>query len=85
MTELYSWPGILTSLLEGDDLSVSESTWAMRSVMAGEATPSQLAGFLIALRAKGETVDEIVGFRDAILEAALPLSVDSHVDRKSVG
>ncbi|MBA8816272.1 anthranilate phosphoribosyltransferase [Microbacterium halimionae] len=79
MTELYSWPGILTSLLDGDDLSVSESTWAMRSVMAGDATPSQLAGFLVALRAKGETVDEIVGFRDAILEAALPLSVDSHV------
>ena len=60
------------------DLSVSESTWAMRQVMAG-ATPSQLAGFLVALRAKGETVDEIVGFRDAILEAALPLPVDPTV------
>jgi anthranilate phosphoribosyltransferase len=79
MTELYSWPSILTDLLGGADLSVSESTWAMRQVMAGEATPSQLAAFLVALRAKGETVDEIVGFRDAILEAALPLPVDSHV------
>jgi anthranilate phosphoribosyltransferase len=79
MADLYSWPSILTDLLGGVDLSVSESTWAMRQVMAGEATPSQLAGFLVALRAKGETVDEIVGFRDAILEAALPLPVDSHV------
>lgn len=75
MAELYSWREILTTVLEGQDLSVSESTWAMRQVMAGAATPSQLAGFLVALRAKGETVDEIVGFRDAILEAALPLPV----------
>lgn len=79
MPELYTWPGILTALLEDRDLSVSESTWAMRQVMSGASTPSQLAGFLLALRAKGETVDEIVGFRDAILEAALPLPVDAAV------
>jgi len=72
-----TWPDVLETLLSGRDLSVSESTWAMTQVMAGEATPSQLAGFLIALRAKGETVDEIVGFRDAILDAALPLPVSS--------
>ncbi|SIT76580.1 anthranilate phosphoribosyltransferase [Microbacterium sp. RU33B] len=79
MADLYSWPDILTSLLNRHDLSVSESTWAMRRIMAGEATPSQLAGFLVALRAKGETVDEIVGFRDAILEAAVPLPVSADV------
>ena len=79
MAELYTWPGILTTLLRDEDLSVSESTWAMRQIMSGAATPSQLAGFLVALRAKGETVDEIVGFRDAILEAALRLPVDPNV------
>jgi len=79
MAELYTWPGILTTLLERRDLSVAESTWAMRQIMSGTATPSQLGGFLLALRAKGETVDEIVGFRDAILEAALPLPVDAAV------
>jgi anthranilate phosphoribosyltransferase len=79
MAEHVSWADLISSLLDGRDLSVWESTWAMRQVMRGEATPSQLAGFLIALRAKGETVDEIVGFRDAILEAALPLPVDPHV------
>lgn len=79
MAERFTWPDLLSSLLAGDDLSVSESTWAMRQIMAGEATPSQLAGFLVALRAKGETVEEIVGFRDAILEAAVPLPVRAEV------
>lgn len=79
MAELYTWPGVLSALLQREDLSVSESTWAMRQIMTGEATPSQLAGMLIALRAKGETIDEVVGFRDAILEAALPLPVDPAV------
>lgn len=79
MFDEISWPNILTTLLEGKDLSVWESTWVMREVMQGRATPSQLAGFLVGLRAKGETVDEIVGFRDAILEAALPLPVPADV------
>lgn len=79
MTDQPTWPAILTTLLDREDLSVSESTWAMRQVMTGDATPSQLAGFLVALRAKGESVGEVVGFRDAILEAALPLPVDPQV------
>lgn len=44
--------------------------------MSGEASDAQLAAFLIALRAKGETVDEIVGFRDAVLDHAVGLDVD---------
>ncbi len=71
-----TWPSILSSLLDGEDLTISEASWAMQRVMRGEATPAQLAGFLVALRAKGETVDEVVGFRDAILENALPLAVN---------
>lgn len=71
-----SWPAILTRILAGADLSIAEATWAMEQIMAGQATPAQLSGFLVALRAKGETIDEIVGFRDAILAHALPLDVD---------
>lgn len=79
MFDEISWPNLLTTLLNGTDLSVWESTWAMREIMQGRASEAQLAAFLIALRAKGETVDEIVGFRDAILEAALPLPVPADV------
>ncbi|MES2171720.1 MAG: anthranilate phosphoribosyltransferase [Actinomycetota bacterium] len=76
MSSELSWPSLLSALLEGDDLSISEASWAMQQVMKGDASPAQLAGFLVALRAKGETVDEIVGFRDAVLEYSLPLRVD---------
>jgi anthranilate phosphoribosyltransferase len=76
MAEDQNWPTIISALLRREDLSVSDAAWAMEQVMQGTATPSQLAGFLVALRSKGETVDEIVGFRDAILEHALPLPID---------
>ncbi|HEV7183573.1 MAG: anthranilate phosphoribosyltransferase [Actinomycetales bacterium] len=76
MSEMRSWSSILTSLLDREDLSVADAAWAMDQIMSGEATEAQLAAFLIALRAKGETVDEIVGFRDAILDHAVPLHVD---------
>lgn len=72
----FTWPELLTNLLEGRDLTISEASWSMRQIMAGEATPAQLAAFLVALKTKGETVGEIVGFRDAVLEHARPLALD---------
>ncbi|MET0590038.1 MAG: anthranilate phosphoribosyltransferase [Naasia sp.] len=79
MLDEPTWPALITTLLEGRDLTIAESTWAMEQVMSGAATPAQLAGFLIALRGKGETVDEIVGFRDAVLEHALVPPIGSQV------
>lgn len=75
MPETPTWPAILTALLDGEDLSVAEATWSMEQIMTGDATSAQIAGFLVALRAKGETVDEIVGFRDAVLAHARQLDV----------
>ncbi len=63
---------MLDSLLRGEDLSVRQATWAMEEVMAGNVTDARLAAWLIALRAKGETVEEVIGFRDAILAKAVP-------------
>ena len=75
MSENLNWPTLLSQLLDGENLSIAQATWAMNEMVGGAATPSQIAAFLIALRAKGETVDEIVGFRDAVLEHALELPV----------
>jgi anthranilate phosphoribosyltransferase len=63
----------LARLLDGHDLSRAEARGVMGSIMSGEATPAQIAGFLIALRAKGETADEIAGCAEAMREHALPV------------
>lgn len=79
MSVAPTWPALLTRLLDGGDLTIAEATWAMEHLVAGEATPAQLAGFLVALAAKGETVDEFVGFRDAALAHARPIDIDPMV------
>ena len=63
----------LARLLDGHDLSREEARGVMSSIMNGEATHAQIAGFLIALRAKGETADEIAGCAEAMREQALPV------------
>lgn len=74
-TATVSWPQLITSLIAGNDLSRSEAAGAMGQVMTGEVTPVQLAGFLVALRAKGETVDELAGLVDVMLEHAVRIEV----------
>ncbi|MGW1888651.1 anthranilate phosphoribosyltransferase [Streptomyces sp. NPDC002004] len=56
-----SWPQVLDSLLTGHDQSADATAWAMDRILRGEATDAQIAGFVVALRAKGETVEEISG------------------------
>jgi anthranilate phosphoribosyltransferase len=63
----------LARLLDGHDLSREEARGVMSSIMNGEATHAQIAGFLIALRTKGETADEIAGCAEAMREHALPV------------
>lgn len=77
MTLTLTWPTLLTQLLAGENLTITEATWAMNQVITGHATNAQLAGFLVALNSKGETVDELVGFRDAVLANAVALPVNA--------
>ncbi|MBE3076047.1 MAG: anthranilate phosphoribosyltransferase [Actinobacteria bacterium] len=70
-----TWPTIFTALLSGQDLGTTESAWAMDQIMSGEASPAQVAGFLMALRAKGETVDEMRGLADTMLAHASRIDV----------
>lgn len=72
------WPSLISRLLERDDLPAEHARTAMATILAGDATPAQLIGFIIALRAKGETPEEISGLLDAVLAAAeiVPLGDD---------
>jgi anthranilate phosphoribosyltransferase len=70
-----SWPEVLGALVARTDLTQEQATWAMGEILAGEATPAQIAGFAVALRAKGETVGELTGLVDAMYAAATPIAV----------
>ncbi len=69
------WPAIVSRLIAGDDLTGDEAGAAMGEVLAGDATPVQIAAFVTALRAKGETVEEMAGFVRSMLAAAEPLTI----------
>lgn len=86
MENELSWAGLISATLDGRNLSISEATWAMDEIVNGRVSDAQLAGFLVGLSAKGETVDEIVGFRDAVLANAIQLNVsDDAVDIVGTG
>ncbi len=63
----------LAAVVDGRTLSIDEARSAMGSVMDGESTPAQLAALLVALRMRGETVDELAGFATAMRERVLPV------------
>ncbi len=63
----------IARLLDGHDLAREEARAVMDEIMRGEATPAQIAGFLVALRAKGETVAEIAGCAEAMRDHAVPV------------
>lgn len=74
---------LLTQVMAGENLSEAQAESAMNLMMSGEATPAQMAGFLVGLRIKGETVEEITGCARVMREKATrivsrqPLLVDT--------
>jgi anthranilate phosphoribosyltransferase len=70
-----SFAELLQRLVSREDLSSEQARWAMDRVMSGDATPVQVAGFFVALRSKGESVDELNGLVEAMLAHAVPVDV----------
>ena len=68
--------GAIAKLVRCESLSEAEASSAFETIMRGDATPVQIAGFMVALRMKGETVDEITGFARTARAFATPIQVD---------
>ncbi|MFZ2480495.1 MAG: anthranilate phosphoribosyltransferase, partial [Propioniciclava sp.] len=70
-----TWPDLLTGLVTGTDLDSDAAAWAMNEILAGAATSAQIAGFMVALQAKGVTPGELTGLVSGMLANARPISL----------
>lgn len=69
------WPATIAQLMRGESLSAQQAREAMEAIMSGETSPVRLGGFLVALHAKGETVEELGALADVMVAHARPLSI----------
>ncbi|MDO4783720.1 MAG: anthranilate phosphoribosyltransferase [Propionibacteriaceae bacterium] len=67
------WPRLLGSLVRRNHLDADSARWAMSEILSGNASAVQIAAFVVALRTKGETVEEVTGLADAMLASATPV------------
>src|ERR1700759_3360839 len=74
-----SWPALIRALIARQALTAEQAAWAMNEIMEGNATPAQIAGFGVALRAKGETAAEMSGLAASMLAHATPIKIDGPV------
>ena len=73
MSDAELWPSILSALSRRESIEGEQANAAMSAIMSGDSTPSQIGAFLLALRTKGETVEEMEGFARSMLSFALPV------------
>lgn len=70
-----TWPSLIRALIDGQALSADQTAWAMNEIMDGAASAAQIAGFGVALRAKGETAEEMSGLAAGMLAHATPIAI----------
>ena len=75
LDDLGGWRAVLLALTSGRDLTADEGRAAMTEILAGAATDAQIAAYIVALRMKGEAVDEVAGMVEAMLEASDPITI----------
>lgn len=84
IADFAGWPELLTHLLDRNNLSTAQAHAAASAILTGEATPSQLAAFLVALKAKGETSAEMTGLLEGVLDACTVVTLPADVLDRAV-
>jgi len=84
LADIGGWPAVLGRLAGREDLSSVEAAAALREILDGAATASQVAAFIFGLRCKGETPEELSGMLEAMLEVAETVPLPSHIARRLV-
>ena len=74
-----NWPTVLSAVSNQQHLTQEQAAWAMEEMMSGIATDAQIGGFLMGLSTKGETVEELLGLADAMLDEAVAVDLPSDV------
>ncbi|HSJ71109.1 MAG TPA: anthranilate phosphoribosyltransferase [Acidimicrobiia bacterium] len=81
----FSWPATIGALIECKDLTRPVAAQAMAEIMAGRASDAQISAFIVALRTKRESADEMAGMVDAMIDAAVTANVPNSVDIVGTG
>ncbi len=81
----FSWPDAIAPLMDHVDLPREVAAAAMSEIMHGRATDAQIAAFIVALRTKGESADEMAGLVDAMMDAAVTIEIPGAVDIVGTG
>ena len=73
-TDAPFWPPLLAKLIRGEELTADEAGGALATILEGRATPAQIAGFAVSLRAKGETPAEMAALVRTMLAASMSIA-----------
>lgn len=82
--EFIGWPALLALLLDRHDLDSSQAESAITQILNGNATASQMTAFVVAMRAKGETTQELEGMLHAVRSAGMKVHLDSEVASRAI-
>lgn len=83
-SSFMGWPGLLARLLAGDDVGADVAGSAITEILRGDATPSQMTAFVVAMRAKGETAAELEGMLHAVRTAGNRVDLPADVAARAI-